>query len=150
MDWLPDAGHFWKGLSDRIHISAGAYIMTAVWLLLVPVRWMFAALFAAAVHEIGHLTAVWALEGCIQTVEIRGFGARIATSPMTPGEELVCVLAGPAAGALLCLFWKWIPSAAICAAVQTVFNLLPFYPLDGGRIWRICTSAIRRRKRSCK
>ena len=104
--------------------------------MLLPLRWIFGLLLGAFVHEMGHLIAIWAWGGKLHGIEISATGARILTGPMEDREELFCALAGPLAGALVCLFWRWVPVAAICAGIQTVFNLLPIYPLDGGRALR--------------
>lgn len=120
----------------EFRVRGGAYIMMGLWLLLVPVRWILGAALAAAVHELGHMAAIWASGGRVWAVEIGALGARIETEPMEPKTELCCALAGPAAGTLVCLFWRWAPEAAVMALVQTVYNLLPVYPMDGGRALR--------------
>lgn len=119
----------------ELRIRGRALIGMALWLLTVPFRWVMGAAIAAAVHELGHLTALW-MCGCpVGSMEIDLGGAVIRTGAMDDREELCCALAGPMAGALVCLFGRWFPEAAICAAVQTAFNLLPVYPLDGSRVW---------------
>lgn len=55
------------------------------------------------------------------------------SSPMPSWQELVCILAGPAGSFFLLLLDDFIPKTAICGLVQGIFNLLPLYPLDGGR-----------------
>lgn len=117
----------------KLHLTGRACFVLAFWLLAVPFPWVAAAAAAAAVHELGHLTAVWMFGGSVTELEFDAFGAKMVTSPMEAKEELVCALAGPLFGALVCLFWRWIPRTAICAAMQTMFNLLPVWPLDGGR-----------------
>lgn len=120
----------------ELRVKGRAFLVLAFWLLAVPVQWVAAAMTAACVHELGHIIAVWMCGGRIWRLEIDGFGAKMETEPLVPKEELLCALAGPLAGALLCLFWRWVPRIAVCAGVQTLFNLLPVFPLDGGRALR--------------
>ena len=56
------------------------------------------------------------------------------TEDMEPWRELFCALAGPLGSLILVPFFKWIPGIALCGLIQGAFNLLPIYPLDGGRI----------------
>lgn len=117
-----------------IQVKGRGLVLMALCLLTVPFRWVVGATTAAVIHELGHLLALWLFDVPVQGMEIDIGGAVIQTGVLTPGEELCCALAGPAAGALLCFFWRWFPEAAMCAAMQTAFNLLPFYPMDGGRV----------------
>ncbi len=117
----------------EIRIRAGACLMGALWLLILPLGWILAAGAAALIHELGHLLALWVAGERVRMLELGAFGARIETGPLEPETELVCALAGPLAGALVCLGWRLWPEAALAAAIQTAFNLLPLLPLDGGR-----------------
>lgn len=120
----------------EIRIRPGAYFMAGLWLLVLPLSWVFGIALAASVHELGHFAAIWCCDSRIWAVEIGAYGAKIETEPLPPGQELWCALAGPMAGMLVCLLWRWWPEAAAAALVQTVFNLIPVYPMDGGRAWK--------------
>lgn len=57
-----------------------------------------------------------------------------------PFRNVLCILAGPCLGALPLLAMKWIPRTAVCSLVLTVYNLVPLWPLDGGRVLKILTN----------
>lgn len=121
----------------RIEAGAGFWLVLALVGLLFPLRFVAGVLSAAAVHELGHILAIRLTGGCVRRLELGAGGARIVTDPMEPGAELVCALAGPVAGLLTLLGWRWFPEAAAAGLVQTAFNLLPVYPMDGGRALRV-------------
>lgn len=102
-----------------------------------------AAIFA---HELSHIAAIHLCGGTIDLIDIRAFGIRVNVPElrlMSYKREIIIAAAGPLAGIL----------AASCAAatakilnietpdyfigvnlVITAINLIPVYPLDGGRI----------------
>ena len=123
----------------NISADRGFFPVLALMLLLFPLRFLVGVLLAALIHELGHLLALKISGGRVLSIRLRSFGARIEAAPMSPGRTALCALAGPAAGALTIFAWKSFPELALAGLVQTVFNLLPVYPLDGGRALRnIC------------
>ena len=123
----------------NISADRGFFPVLALMLLLFPLRFLVGVLLAALIHELGHLLALKIAGGRVLSIRLRSFGARIEAAPMSPCRTALCALAGPAAGALTIFAWKSFPELALAGLVQTVFNLLPVYPLDGGRALRnIC------------
>lgn len=120
----------------RIKMSGIAFLWLALLLLILPLRWVAAAVFAAAFHEFCHVLAIRACGGSVQSLEIGNSGALMEAADLTTWQELLCAMAGPLGGLLLLLFLRWFPEVAVCAAFQSAFNLLPVYPLDGGRCLR--------------
>lgn len=110
-----------------------AAIYLALVILLFPLTWVAAMGAAALLHELGHWLAVKCCGKRVSTFKIGMTGAIMETEPMEIWQELLCTLAGPLAGLLPLTVMQWMPRVAICGAVQSVFNLLPIYPLDGGR-----------------
>lgn len=120
----------------RIETEPSVYIVAALGLLLIPIPWLVAILLAAVVHELFHWMAVAALGGRVLNLRIGFSGARMEIPPMAPWKELLCAAAGPLGSLSILLFRQWMPRTAICALVQAIWNLLPMYPMDGGRILR--------------
>ena len=119
-----------------IKLSPLFCISLAIMLLTLPLRWLFAAVIAAVYHELCHIAAIRLCHGDIHRFDISADGAKLNISPLSPGLELICALAGPIGGLCLLFFARWIPRIAICAALHSLYNLLPIYPLDGGRaLW---------------
>ena len=123
----------------RIETDGGFWLVLALMGLLFPVRFLAGVLMAALIHECGHILAIRLTGGQVLSIRLHGGGARIETAPMEPGREALCALAGPGLGAMTILAWRVFPELAMAGLVQTAFNLLPIYPLDGGRAVRnIC------------
>lgn len=127
---------------ERLQLSAAACIWMAFLLLVLPLQWLVAAILAALFHELCHMGAIYLCGGCVRRLFIQGHGARIEIPPMSRGKELICALAGPVGGFILLLFGRWVPRIALCAGMQSVYNLLPLYPLDGGRAFRCLTAML--------
>ena len=115
-------------------ISGGFWLAMALLMLALPLNWLLAAVVAAVFHELCHYLAIRICCGKGTELSIYAPGARMTLPPMSRGREVVCALAGPLGGLLLLLFARWIPRVAVCAGMQSLFNLLPVYPLDGGRV----------------
>jgi Zn-dependent protease len=119
-----------------VQVTAGALIFLAVLLLILPLQWVLAVLLAAILHELCHAVAVLLCGGRINRVTISGRGAVMEAMPLSAGKDIICALAGPLGSFLLLLLAKWMPRTAICGAVHGLYNLIPLFPLDGGRILR--------------
>ena len=121
-------------MKPSVEIDAFAYLGVALLLLVLPVTWVAAAITAAAIHEIGHVAAVFLTGNRILHLRIGCRGAEITAEPMTSRQQILCSLAGPAASLLLVLLCHHFPAVAVCGLIQGIYNLLPVYPLDGGQV----------------
>ena len=115
-------------------VSPVAFLMGALLLLTLPLPWLAGAVAAAGIHEAGHLLAIRLLGAPMSKIRVGCRGAKIHTCFSDPWREFLCAAAGPAAGLLLLLAARWFPRIAVCGLVQSIYNLLPVYPLDGGRM----------------
>ena len=109
------------------------FIFIALSFFCLPAQWVFGWLIAAGIHELFHLLMMWILKIQIRSIRLSVSGAVIATGAVTSFQEFLCALAGPMGGLLGLLLTKVMPHVAVCAAIQSLYNLLPVYPLDGGR-----------------
>ncbi len=114
-----------------------------------------------ALHELGH-SFVAMHKGCRVreiTLLIIGGAAVMDNMPRKPRDELLMAIAGPAVSASLALLFgvaflalrpasgpvaEWVQVfllfTAIANAVLAGFNLIPAYPMDGGRVLRALLS----------
>ncbi len=126
-------------MGNKLRVSGSVLILAALMLLVLPLKWLLAATAAALIHEAFHILAVQLCGGRIRAVRIGKGGAVLEAEAMTRGKEAFCALAGPIGGLLLLLFANQVPRVALCAAAQSLYNLLPVYPLDGGRALKCLT-----------
>lgn len=123
-------------MEHRLRFSPGVCIFAAFLLVSIPFRWAAGVILAAAIHELSHLMAVRLTGGKITGISIGITGAKIETLPMSRGREVLCAAAGPLGSLLLASVLPGFPEAAVSGLIQGIYNLLPVYPLDGGRILR--------------
>ncbi len=120
----------------EFRLNAAACFTWALAVLVLPLRWILAALLAAGVHELCHCAALKACGGALRRVDIGPTGAVLHAEELPAWKGLFCTLAGPAGSLLLLLLAKWMPLTALCGLAQGLYNLLPLFPLDGGRAMR--------------
>ena len=116
-----------------VELTPSVLISVAAMLLLFPLKWIFAWLVAAMIHESCHCLALIILGHPIYKVQLLTVGARIHTEPLPYSHQVFCSLSGPIGGLSLLFCASLYPQLAFCALSQSVFNLLPIHPLDGGR-----------------
>lgn len=150
-----------KGIPIRMHVSFYGVILfmaygvirsyfdgNAEWVEEATNLFKFLILFSCVtIHELGH--SLWAKKKGYPTKDILlifiGGLARIDKLPNKPKEELGIAVAGPLTNVLIAFIffvialfldyglinWVWQINIAIL-----IFNLVPAYPMDGGRIFR--------------
>ena len=116
-----------------IRIDGRTWLVWAAWILLLPIKWLICATVAACVHEIFHIICISIVGGKIQAIIIGPAGVVIETNSMSGYGEVICALAGPLGSLFLVFLIYRFPILGFCGLVHGVFNLLPVYPLDGGR-----------------
>lgn len=117
-----------------IRFDDRVWFLGALWVLTLPLKWLVAAAAAACIHELFHMAAILLQGGKISRIVIKPLGTVMEAEGISGPQEAVCALAGPLGSLLPVLLIHRIPLIGLCALVQGVFNLLPIYPMDGGRV----------------
>ena len=121
-------------------IDPGVYFLWAALLLLLPLNWLGAAVLSVAVHELCHLAALCCFGKPPQRLRVGITGCTLDVPDLRKREDLICALAGPVGSFVLLLLARDHPRIALCALFHGAFNLLPLYPLDGGRVLQAAAS----------
>ena len=121
-------------MAGKGHISAAFFLYAALMLLILPLPWLLAMMIAAAIHELCHMAAICFFREKPGRLYVGARGAEIQLPEMGRGAELVCALMGPLGSICLLLLARWWPRLALCGLIQGLYNLIPLYPMDGGRI----------------
>ncbi len=133
--------------SERLTIQPGYFILIALALLIIPVRWVVGWFGAVFFHEFCHYIALRAYKVSVFQIKIGIGGVNMQTGEMTVLQEVICALAGPLGSLLLLFLLHVYPYVSLCALAQSLFNLMPIYPMDGGRvITGICVGLIGEKK----
>ena len=117
----------------NISISPAAFLLLAALMLLLPLQWVAAMVAAVLIHELFHAAAIRLLGGQLRRVFIGATGAVLETTTLSHGRELLAALAGPIGSGLLIFLAGRFPRLALCGAAHCAYNLIPLFPLDGGR-----------------
>jgi Zn-dependent protease/CBS domain-containing protein len=135
-------------VAHLVRRSDGALTQAQAWLLgMVLAVGLFAGV---ALHEMAHAFVGRRLGAAVRSITLMFLGgvSELSAPPRRPGGEALTAAAGPAVSlALGALFWsaarltRGLPADALALFGHVnvaigVFNLLPAFPLDGGRLLR--------------
>lgn len=123
----------------RVEITAGCLAFLCAYGIFDPYGSFRPFLFSAVLHEGGHLLALRLMKIRVEGIRGELGGFVIQTRGLSYGQELMTAAAGPLVNLLLFMLWgRGDPVMALVNGVLLCYNLLPFYPMDGGRILRSC------------
>lgn len=130
----------------RIYISPIMFIMALYFVAMGMAFEFVCSLAAVLLHECAHARVARRLGYELNIIRLMPYGAALCGDvELRPVHESVIAIAGPlfnlVTAALMAALWWLVPQSyiftqAFCAANLYIglFNLLPVYPLDGGRV----------------
>ncbi len=123
-------------MPGKVQVSAGVFLLLPAAILLLPLRWVLAWVLAVCIHESGHYFALRLCKVPIFGLRLSPLGVTMATGELQGRETVFCALAGPLFALIFTVLSPVLPCTAACILFQSLYNLLPIYPLDGGRALR--------------
>ena len=124
------------GQGFNIRCSPQFCVFAATMLFLVPLPWVIGWLVAVMIHESFHCIALLLCGKTVYGICVGIDGAKILAEDLNWGQTVFCALAGPVGGLMLILVAGIFPHLAVCGLLQSVYNLIPVFPLDGGRAFQ--------------
>lgn len=93
---------------------------------------------SVALHELGHSIVAKSKGSYINEIVLFPLGgvAKISNIPKRPADEIQIALAGPAVSLILALLFANVPIIGQVNLSLFLFNLIPAFPMDGGRVFR--------------
>lgn len=132
----------------KLKVGSSFFLLIVICLLTKNVILILNYFFALFLHEMAH---VW-VAGCrgysLKQIKLDIFGLAIDLNEKVDDKDQFAInLAGPVCNLLLCIlclamYWLlptsyiYLNTFCFCNLILAVFNLLPVYPLDGGKIFR--------------
>lgn len=109
------------------------FILVLSFAVLLDVKNLIFLLLFSALHELGHLIMLILCGGKADSLTLSFYGLALKySSKLTRIKEFAVIFAGPFINLLLFLFLRDDTNL-----ILFVLNMLPIYPLDGGRLLRI-------------
>ncbi len=120
-------------LFDTVIIIDFSFVLIISLALLFGAGGLLRLLLFSGLHELGHLAALAICKKRTDSLRLSFYGAALKYSAsLSKGRECFVLLCGPLVNLLLFLFLKDEINISLF-----ILNLLPIYPLDGGRALRL-------------
>ena len=134
-----------KGLKIKFHWSF--FLLAILMIVFGKIRTFLLALASVLLHEMGHSYVGRKLGYKLNIITLLPYGAMLSgkNAPFSENDEIKIAIAGPLVNAFLIIIsisicWTFpalnnLAQEFVLANLYTlIFNILPVYPLDGGRI----------------
>lgn len=125
----------------KIKINIQIFAITAILILTKQIEIYAWLMLFAFVHELAHIFTGLALKLKPRTLEIQPFGIGIIFESFnnTEKNKIIIALVGPITNMILAFIFNFINIKSQELIINSnillaIFNLIPIYPLDGGRI----------------